>query len=113
MARPAGEEAQSRRRGESPAASRLLVSFQYVHVQLGGGAPWGFTLRGGLEHGEPLIVSKGIGLWLIGTGVSIGFCGCGGRDKVALLAHPMPLHWHLESPTDAPGPLSLKLLYKV
>ncbi|XP_015264421.1 PREDICTED: protein Shroom4 [Gekko japonicus] len=58
MARPAGEEAQSRRRGESPAASRLLVSFQYVHVQLGGGAPWGFTLRGGLEHGEPLIVSK-------------------------------------------------------
>ncbi|XP_060105062.1 protein Shroom4 [Heteronotia binoei] len=57
MARPAGEEAQSRRR-ESPTASRLLVSFQYVHVQLGGGAPWGFTLRGGLEHGEPLIVSK-------------------------------------------------------
>lgn len=29
-----------------------------VHVQLQGGAPWGFTLRGGLEHGEPLIVSK-------------------------------------------------------
>ncbi|XP_063169813.1 protein Shroom4 [Candoia aspera] len=39
-------------------ASRLLVSFQYLHVQLAGGAPWGFTLRGGLEHGEPLIVSK-------------------------------------------------------
>nr|XP_056715770.1 protein Shroom4 [Euleptes europaea] len=61
MARPAGEEAAAaaaRRRGESPTASRLLVSFQYVHVQLGGGAPWGFTLRGGLEHGEPLIVSK-------------------------------------------------------
>ncbi|KAG6926667.1 shroom family member 4, partial [Chelydra serpentina] len=35
-----------------------LVSFQYVHVQLQGGAPWGFTLKGGLEHGEPLIVSK-------------------------------------------------------
>ncbi|KAM6056991.1 LOW QUALITY PROTEIN: protein Shroom4 [Theristicus caerulescens] len=31
---------------------------QYMHVQLQGGAPWGFTLRGGLEHGEPLIVSK-------------------------------------------------------
>ncbi|XP_053129571.1 protein Shroom4 isoform X2 [Hemicordylus capensis] len=46
--------------GESEArlASRLLVSFQYVHVQLAGGAPWGFTLKGGLEHGEPLIVSK-------------------------------------------------------
>ncbi|XP_029138769.1 protein Shroom4 [Protobothrops mucrosquamatus] len=37
---------------------RLLVSFQYLHVQLAGGAPWGFTLRGGLEHGEPLVVSK-------------------------------------------------------
>ncbi|XP_064374084.1 protein Shroom4 isoform X2 [Dromaius novaehollandiae] len=29
-----------------------------VLVELQGGAPWGFTLRGGLEHGEPLIVSK-------------------------------------------------------
>ncbi|XP_016131720.1 protein Shroom4-like [Sinocyclocheilus grahami] len=35
-----------------------LVSFQHVHVQLNGGAPWGFTLKGGLEHGEPLIVTK-------------------------------------------------------
>uniref|UniRef100_A0A3P9I1G9 PDZ domain-containing protein n=1 Tax=Oryzias latipes TaxID=8090 RepID=A0A3P9I1G9_ORYLA len=25
---------------------------------LAGGAPWGFTLQGGLEHGEPLIISK-------------------------------------------------------
>ncbi|XP_074133051.1 protein Shroom4 isoform X1 [Sminthopsis crassicaudata] len=31
---------------------------QYAHVQLQGGAPWGFTLKGGLEHGEPLLVSK-------------------------------------------------------
>ncbi|XP_018432453.1 PREDICTED: protein Shroom4 [Nanorana parkeri] len=31
---------------------------QCIHVQLQGGAPWGFTLRGGLEHGEPLIISK-------------------------------------------------------
>uniref|UniRef100_UPI00398E8C2E protein Shroom4-like n=1 Tax=Pristiophorus japonicus TaxID=55135 RepID=UPI00398E8C2E len=32
--------------------------YQHVHVQLQGGAPWGFTLKGGLEHGEPLTISK-------------------------------------------------------
>ncbi|XP_075429103.1 protein Shroom4 isoform X3 [Ascaphus truei] len=32
--------------------------FQCFHVQLQGGAPWGFTLKGGLEHGENLIISK-------------------------------------------------------
>ncbi|KPP74688.1 hypothetical protein Z043_106136, partial [Scleropages formosus] len=31
---------------------------RYVEVLLQGGAPWGFTLKGGLEHGEPLIISK-------------------------------------------------------
>lgn len=30
----------------------------YVEAFLHGGAPWGFTLKGGLEHGEPLIISK-------------------------------------------------------
>ncbi|XP_062964593.1 protein Shroom3 [Cynocephalus volans] len=30
----------------------------YLEVFLEGGAPWGFTLKGGLEHGEPLIISK-------------------------------------------------------
>uniref|UniRef100_A0A3Q4M850 PDZ domain-containing protein n=1 Tax=Neolamprologus brichardi TaxID=32507 RepID=A0A3Q4M850_NEOBR len=29
-----------------------------VEARLHGGAPWGFTLQGGLEHGEPLIISK-------------------------------------------------------
>ncbi|XP_060741476.1 protein Shroom2 isoform X2 [Tachysurus vachellii] len=29
-----------------------------VDVILFGGAPWGFTLRGGLEHQEPLIITK-------------------------------------------------------
>ncbi|RVE65466.1 hypothetical protein OJAV_G00116670 [Oryzias javanicus] len=29
-----------------------------VEALLQGGAPWGFTLQGGLEHGEPLIISK-------------------------------------------------------
>ncbi|XP_066570948.1 shroom family member 4 isoform X1 [Amia ocellicauda] len=35
-----------------------LVSFHHIQVQLHGGAPWGFTLKGGLEHGEPLIITK-------------------------------------------------------
>ncbi|XP_078268551.1 protein Shroom4-like [Rhinoraja longicauda] len=39
--------------------SREAVSiYQHIHVQLQGGAPWGFTLKGGLEHGEPLTISK-------------------------------------------------------
>ncbi|XP_038631507.1 protein Shroom4-like isoform X4 [Scyliorhinus canicula] len=32
--------------------------YQHVHVQLQGGAPWGFTLKGGLEHGDSLTISK-------------------------------------------------------
>uniref|UniRef100_A0A8C1KWL0 Protein Shroom2-like n=1 Tax=Cyprinus carpio TaxID=7962 RepID=A0A8C1KWL0_CYPCA len=32
--------------------------WQVVDVTLTGGAPWGFTLRGGLEHGEPLLITK-------------------------------------------------------
>ncbi|XP_062997838.1 protein Shroom4 isoform X2 [Elgaria multicarinata webbii] len=58
-AQPDAEPAQQQQQQQQTRlASRLLVSFQYVHVQLSGGAPWGFTLKGGLEHGEPLIVSK-------------------------------------------------------
>uniref|UniRef100_A0A1A8AVF0 Shroom family member 3 n=2 Tax=Nothobranchius furzeri TaxID=105023 RepID=A0A1A8AVF0_NOTFU len=29
-----------------------------VEARLQGGAPWGFTLQGGLERGEPLVISK-------------------------------------------------------
>lgn len=29
-----------------------------VDIVLDGGAPWGFTLRGGLEYQEPLIITK-------------------------------------------------------
>ncbi|GCB59816.1 hypothetical protein scyTo_0014034, partial [Scyliorhinus torazame] len=29
-----------------------------VEVALSGGAPWGFTLRGGREHKEPLLITK-------------------------------------------------------
>ncbi|XP_062302807.1 protein Shroom2 isoform X1 [Osmerus eperlanus] len=32
--------------------------YKLVDVHLTGGAPWGFTLRGGLEHREPLIITK-------------------------------------------------------
>ncbi|XP_062991329.1 protein Shroom3 [Elgaria multicarinata webbii] len=32
--------------------------YVYLEALLQGGAPWGFTLKGGLEHGEPLIISK-------------------------------------------------------
>ncbi|XP_064799657.1 protein Shroom2-like [Oncorhynchus masou masou] len=30
----------------------------FLEARLLGGAPWGFQLKGGLEHGEELIVSK-------------------------------------------------------
>ncbi|XP_027002333.2 protein Shroom2 isoform X3 [Tachysurus fulvidraco] len=33
-------------------------SWKIVCVSLYGGAPWGFTLRGGREHREPLIITK-------------------------------------------------------
>ncbi|KAJ0065228.1 hypothetical protein NL108_006557, partial [Boleophthalmus pectinirostris] len=32
--------------------------FRLVEAFLTGGAPWGFTLRGGLEHREPLVITK-------------------------------------------------------
>ncbi|XP_074524221.1 protein Shroom2 isoform X2 [Halichoeres trimaculatus] len=38
--------------------SRDGEGFILVEVFLSGGAPWGFTLRGGLEHREPLLITK-------------------------------------------------------
>ncbi|XP_054905076.1 protein Shroom2 isoform X2 [Poeciliopsis prolifica] len=38
--------------------TRDAESCRPVHVFLSGGAPWGFTLRGGLEHQEPLLITK-------------------------------------------------------
>ncbi|XP_023195136.1 protein Shroom2 isoform X3 [Xiphophorus maculatus] len=38
--------------------TRDAESWRSVHVFLSGGAPWGFTLRGGLEHREPLLITK-------------------------------------------------------
>lgn len=37
---------------------RAAEGYRLVEVQLTGGAPWGFTLKGGREHGEPLIITK-------------------------------------------------------
>lgn len=38
--------------------SRDGDGYKLVDVFLSGGAPWGFTLRGGLEHREPLLITK-------------------------------------------------------
>lgn len=46
---------------------RAAEGYKLVEVLLTGGAPWGFTLKGGREHGEPLIITKvrgvGGGVW--------------------------------------------------
>lgn len=44
--------------GDLDQRSRDCESFKLVEVFLSGGAPWGFTLRGGLEHREPLLITK-------------------------------------------------------
>ncbi|XP_064272285.1 protein Shroom3 isoform X1 [Passer domesticus] len=44
----------------SPSECSITHKGRYIYLEalLHGGAPWGFTLKGGLEHGEPLIISK-------------------------------------------------------
>ncbi|XP_044140498.1 protein Shroom2 isoform X1 [Bufo gargarizans] len=37
---------------------KLVEGYRLVDVFLTGGAPWGFTLKGGKEHGELLIITK-------------------------------------------------------
>ncbi|XP_026160651.1 protein Shroom2 isoform X2 [Mastacembelus armatus] len=44
--------------GDVDQRSRDGESWKLVNVFLSGGAPWGFTLRGGLEHREPLLITK-------------------------------------------------------
>ncbi|XP_054458219.1 protein Shroom2 [Anoplopoma fimbria] len=44
--------------GDPDHRSRDVESWKLVDVFLSGGAPWGFTLRGGLEHREPLLITK-------------------------------------------------------
>jgi protein Shroom len=43
---------------EAAAEARTADGGRLVEVQLSGGAPWGFTLKGGREHGEPLVITK-------------------------------------------------------
>ncbi|XP_042644561.1 protein Shroom2 isoform X4 [Tyto alba] len=42
----------------APVEQRAAEGYKLVEVLLTGGAPWGFTLKGGREHGEPLIITK-------------------------------------------------------
>ncbi|KAM8752560.1 protein Shroom2 isoform 2-T2 [Rhynchonycteris naso] len=54
------EGAEPRARAEclAEAEERTADGGRLVEVQLNGGAPWGFTLKGGREHGEPLVITK-------------------------------------------------------
>ncbi|XP_042273622.1 protein Shroom2 isoform X1 [Thunnus maccoyii] len=44
--------------GDLEQRTRDGEGWKLVDVFLSGGAPWGFTLRGGLEHREPLLITK-------------------------------------------------------
>ncbi|XP_029939261.1 protein Shroom2 isoform X2 [Salarias fasciatus] len=60
---PHGTEAETfwhvrQRSGDVDQRTRDGESWRLVDVFLSGGAPWGFTLRGGLEHREPLLITK-------------------------------------------------------
>uniref|UniRef100_A0A096M946 Shroom family member 3 n=1 Tax=Poecilia formosa TaxID=48698 RepID=A0A096M946_POEFO len=46
------------RAGLQPAGGGEGGGWVLVEARLQGGAPWGFTVQGGLEHGQPLIISK-------------------------------------------------------
>ncbi|XP_012512291.1 PREDICTED: protein Shroom2 [Propithecus coquereli] len=50
--------ARPERPAEAEAEARAADGGRLVEVQLSGGAPWGFTLKGGREHGEPLVITK-------------------------------------------------------
>lgn len=51
---------------------RAAEGYKLVEVLLTGGAPWGFTLKGGREHGEPLIITKVRGVGAGGGGGGSG-----------------------------------------
>lgn len=44
--------------GDHDLRSRDGECWKLVDAFLSGGAPWGFTLSGGLEHREPLLITK-------------------------------------------------------
>uniref|UniRef100_A0A8C5LXW0 Shroom family member 2 n=1 Tax=Leptobrachium leishanense TaxID=445787 RepID=A0A8C5LXW0_9ANUR len=37
---------------------KVVEGYRFVDILITGGAPWGFTLKGGMEHGELLIITK-------------------------------------------------------
>lgn len=53
-----GTEPRARPERLAEAEARTADGGRLVEVQLNGGAPWGFTLKGGREHGEPLVITK-------------------------------------------------------
>lgn len=53
-----GAEPRARPERLAEAEARATDGVRLVEVQLSGGAPWGFTLKGGREHGEPLVITK-------------------------------------------------------
>lgn len=53
-----GPEPRARPERPAEAEGRTADGGRLVEVQLNGGAPWGFTLKGGREHGEPLVITK-------------------------------------------------------
>ncbi|KAL1286376.1 SHROOM2, partial [Ovibos moschatus] len=53
-----GAEPHARPERLAEAEARAADGGRLVEVQLSGGAPWGFTLKGGREHGEPLVITK-------------------------------------------------------
>ncbi|KAM5290056.1 protein Shroom2 isoform 2-T2 [Glossophaga mutica] len=53
-----GAEPRARPERLAEAEARTADGGRLVEVQLNGGAPWGFTLKGGREHGEPLVITK-------------------------------------------------------
>ncbi|KAL1766462.1 Shroom2 isoform X1 [Sigmodon hispidus] len=53
-----GAEPRARPERLAEAEARAADGVRLVEVQLSGGAPWGFTLKGGREHGEPLVITK-------------------------------------------------------
>lgn len=46
------------RSGDLDQRTREVDGCRLVDVLLSGGAPWGFTLKGGREHREPLLITK-------------------------------------------------------
>lgn len=56
---------------------------ELVELLLRGKAPWGFTLRGGTEHREPLLITKVGNGFLLAPKLSCCYCTSMGRPSRA------------------------------